>query len=91
MSNLTPLFTKTLTSEDSPFTITENDGITKWSLKAITGACSITGTMKIRNMSSGTIEIAEGETVSDTSDTARCCLTLTIPDGSVVSFMASQT
>lgn len=91
MSNLTPLFTKTLTSVDSPFTITEDDGITKWSLETVTGPCTIEGTMKIGTKSSGPIEIAEGKTVADTSDKARCCLTLTIPDGSTVIFMASQT
>ncbi|MDD3875378.1 MAG: hypothetical protein PHT69_02040 [Bacteroidales bacterium] len=91
MSNQTPLFTKTLTSADSPFTIIEDDGIAKWSLETVTGPCTLEGTMKIRSLASGPITIAEGKTVSDTSQSARCCLTLTIPEGSTVIFMASQT
>lgn len=86
----TPLFTRTLTSADSPFSLIEKNGITKYTLEVKTGTCEIIGTAELNGLVSNAVELAEGQVFTDTSDGA-CEVTITIPDGSQVKIIASQT
>lgn len=84
-----PLFTKRFTAGDS-FTLTADDGISKYSLKVVTGTATLTGTKKIQGISSDPITMEEGDTFSGSSQNAACCLTLVVAGGSVVDFAASS-
>ena len=86
-----PLFTRTLTSADSPFIIIEKYGITKYSLEVKTGTCEILGTKKIGYLDSNEVELTEGQVFTEASFGAACAITITIPSGSVVKMIASQT
>lgn len=86
----TPLFTRTLTDADSPFELTQNDGISKYSFKVTTGTCTLLGTKIIGGtIQPNAITFEEGETFSDSSGASLCCITLTIAPGAVVRFAAS--
>lgn len=82
------LFTKRLTAADSPFTIDENSGITKWSMRLVSGAATLTGTKKIGSMESDAIDLVEGVPVNAYDEDSPCCFTLAIAGGGIVDFMA---
>ena len=84
------LFTRTLTNADSPVVIIQKQGITKFSLEVTTGTCEILGTLKLGSLESNAVELTEGQVVTDTSQGGGCEITITIPKGSVVKMIASQ-
>jgi hypothetical protein len=83
-----PLFTKTFVGADS-FTMLNTDGIAKYSIKVVTGTCTILGTKSIRGINSDAVTLEEGQVFNGSSANASCCFTLTVPPGSTVEMMAS--
>ena len=84
------LFTRTLTSAESPFTLLQKWGITKFSIEVKTGTCEILGTLTLGGLASNSVELTEGQTFTDTSEGGACEVTITIPKGSEVKMIASQ-
>lgn len=84
-----PLFTKTFTGP-ATFTLSKNDGISKFSIKAKLGTSTLVGTLSIQSIDSDTVDIEEGQVVNGSSKNASCCWTLTVPPGSVAEVIAAR-
>jgi len=84
-----PLFTKTFIGATS-FTLLHEDGISKYSIKVVTGTATITGTKSIRGIQSDAITLQEGQVFNGSSQNSACCFTLDIPPASVVEVAASN-
>jgi len=84
-----PLFTKTFIGADT-FELNPDDGIKKYSIKVVSGTCSLLGTKKIQNIPSDAIELTEGQVFNGSSQNQACCFTLTIPPASIVEVAASS-
>ncbi|NRA13447.1 MAG: hypothetical protein HRT57_15995 [Crocinitomicaceae bacterium] len=84
-----PLFTRTLIGATT-FTLLHTDGIGKYSIKVVTGTCTILGTKSIRGIISDAVTLEEGQVFNGSSQNASCCFTLTVPPASVVELVASN-
>lgn len=91
MAAKTEIFTATLTSVNTGFTITENDGISNLSIyNSSTVAATIIGTKKIGATASSAISIGEGVTVTfSTIGYAMDDVVLTIPANCTLAVIAS--
>jgi hypothetical protein len=84
MTNNPKLFTKTLTSTDTPLTINSECGFTIFSIKGLVGViATIEGTGKLCGMSSDPIPITEAETLTIGNQSGFGEFTITITSGSV--------
>lgn len=84
-----PLFTRTFVGATT-FTMLNEDGISKYSIKVVTGTATLLGTKSIRGLASTPITLEEGQVFNGSSQNASCCFTLTVPPASVVEMAASQ-
>lgn len=84
-----PLFTRTFNGADT-FTLLAEDGISKYSIKVVSGTATLLGTKSIRGITSNVVTLEVGQVFNGSSQNASCCFTLTIPPASVVEFIASQ-
>lgn len=85
-----PMFTRRLTSADSPFTISKDSGIAKWSMLLVSGAATLKGTRKIGNLESTPIDLVEGSPINASSSDGVCCFVLEIAGGAFVDFLAAS-
>lgn len=84
-----PLFTKTF-STATTFNLIAEDGISKYSIKVVSGTATLLGTKSIRGITSDSVTLEEGQVFNGSSQNAACCFTLTVPPASVVEFVASE-
>lgn len=83
-----PLYTRKLTNADSPFVITEEMGIQKYSLVLVAGTGTIAGTGRLGALIANAIDLVVGTPISIESHNGSCCATITIGAASTVDFMA---
>jgi len=84
-----PLFTKTFIGQ-ATFQLRHEDGISKYSIKVVTGTATLLGTKSIRGIESDEVTLTEGQVFNGSSLNSACCFTLTVPPASVVEVAASQ-
>jgi len=84
-----PLFTRRLTDADSPFTLSSDSGITKWSIKLVSGAATLKGTRKLGDLESTPIDLAEEQPINASDEDGNCCFELEIAGGAIVDFIAA--
>lgn len=91
MSNLQEaVFTRSLTNADSPFQITEDDGIQKASIKCTSlTACQITGTKSIRGTTSNAVSLSQNQVLNLSAEKGILQFTITIPVGATCELVAT--
>lgn len=79
------LFTRILTTADSPFVVTASDGLSLGSLKVSSdGAGSIQGSRSVGGLSSEAVPLSAGDVFSFSSNNGISTFTITISSGTIL-------
>ena len=84
MALASQIFTRGLTSANSPFVLTAQDGLSLSSIKVgVGGAGTITGTRSVAGLTSQPIPIVEGDVVNFSTDKGIDEVTIVITSGTI--------
>ena len=84
-----PLFTKTFIGP-VVFTLQNDSGISKFSIKAKVGTSTVVGTLAIQGIVSDAVDLEETQVLNGSSKNASCCFTLTVPPGAIAEVVAGR-